>query len=1307
MHVPRRSDLEWLGWSHEEIRAEAALAKEVRDEDKQSYLDAFEDHFAAAKQNTFEVEAESNISDEVNSDSDQEIVLKSDVGPDVIHSNLQPKDQHSPCVSAHKRGGDLVTLVPLSLVDSSIFVSNRKSLAVEPKEGVMGLVLPSSVLATSWLLKQGKTSTYLSDTRLIQRGGLFASHDVNLGAASASLYILKGSFAYRSRKFVVLTELKELFWMPLPPLPMEAEPTKMIRQIKPPVKVGVDVKAVNVNVTFLSVGDVFMKFPSDHLSTNALRGLGSGASYVCGGLIGNWTIAFAGDSVGNIHFFLTNDEGVVQQGQFQAYNSSNPAVSVLMTGDSMRPLWRIGVTNVPTPENSGCDNFGGSNFSASGSKSLKLSKGGSKNQNLRCISTPGSALVTVAKDGEVKVWQPVFTQLPKSKANVGQLLNIFTITWKMSGTFTGLGDTSLYISSACLDPTCMTVMLSTSNGFLMQWPLPGLVDCNSSALSTTKDALFSCRRHDTSISSMRVWVHSPKTSVSDVVQSGGARSDETSRFAALIRGPLSGTIGYTTNDLKNMSGNSTLVTSSTDYSMVLWRFMLSKVCQGPDVVGVGCRYLSPTPCKRLFFSSIPRDGICFPVPFSEEIASSTVVGRGDLKTTGSTIVWRVTALLNGVAANVAESPFYNLLDTNGFNGEQTGATLESRVYNSDIDNGDEDYLGGEEANFCAGELEEGTLLQMISTSGAVLKPSRLAVLTPKQIDEKNNSWALLNTDWLHRNVEDQANTQLETSLLGVGQLVLRPEETGKISESIQELRPVSSQERSRAPSPKNASSISGVREKRIPDHKVDIGVDEDISIMTGIRLPSDSPGRLEPARNDGLLAVMKNGFRMLVTSEQADNISKVIATSTDENNRMVYISPEKPVHKPVNPVFDMELSQLSSLNTPFLKSGAPEPLSPLPSRELVLLSPPACINRIQSMEPMGSPGTTSISINCNPNQSPKYNQSRQSSSPLLISTPTHSAKIDDRSIDLHSSPGEHSSVVSPSKEGKEVKAGKSVVGRVPSMSSHAGDPPTELVMTPKATLDAGDNNSVDSEFDPAYIETTMSLMSSSTGKADLSASSLSKGKKSKLFKFDDTVCLNPKSPVTPSKIIKPEQEGGNPVSLPMDDEAPVVLINTDIDSDNASEITDLDTSFNTASNRKSKHKVTAAEKRTQNVKYVSKPRAQGPAVKGKVVLQPFKTPQLGFVPSKNFFEQKIEEGQKRVVVKKKPTTGFGVTNSAGQDVTITSNKSCTAVGLVGDGINNLVLGESKDFKREEHYFDWSSEPLFVLRVKNCLRNYSS
>ena len=89
---------------------------------------------------------------------------------------------------------------------------------------------------------------------------------------------------------------------------------------------------------------------------------------------------------------------------------------------------------------------------------------------------------------------------------------------------------------------------------------------------------------------MRVWLNEASSEVHK------ADLNETSELllAAYYRGPSGLTIGYTLNELRTFCRQANLVTTATDYSVVLWTFVI-------DALG-DFTFLLPLPNQRYVIS---------------------------------------------------------------------------------------------------------------------------------------------------------------------------------------------------------------------------------------------------------------------------------------------------------------------------------------------------------------------------------------------------------------------------------------------------------------------------------------------------------------------------------------------------------------------------------------------------------------------------------------------------------------------------------------------------------------------------------
>ena len=82
-------------------------------------------------------------------------------------------------------------------------------------------------------------------------------------------------------------------------------------------------------------------------------------------------------------------------------------------------------------------------------------------------------MVTISLEGEIKTWTPRFISSVNA-CKEEDLFISFEIQWRVSGMFT-LPANSIPTSLA-LDPTCISMYVGLSDGRLMQYPVPGLVE---------------------------------------------------------------------------------------------------------------------------------------------------------------------------------------------------------------------------------------------------------------------------------------------------------------------------------------------------------------------------------------------------------------------------------------------------------------------------------------------------------------------------------------------------------------------------------------------------------------------------------------------------------------------------------------------------------------------------------------------------------------------------------------------------------------------------------------------------------------
>ena len=488
---------------------------------------------------------------------------------------------------------------------TSMMCDLRPSAAAAPKEkdSVLQLVYPTGLVVIS---EPSSFSTCEPDVRRVCRSGMVPiTATADAIPAKSSLDFRHVGVACRSGMMMAVTQLKEAFVFDL--TAAEHRPIRLEIDIKP--------KAA---VTCLHVADVFIGLSAEQLLKDGHRAAVEGS-----GITGTHVLTMVGDSDGLVNFAVCSRTVVLQQGSIRAHSA--PIAAVLSTGDSMRALWKIGTK-------------------------VKSSKG---LQQLHPASSPGAAIITLAEDGEMKVWQPMFSQSGNAKSSHTQILSIYQLSWRISGLGTmksPLGGAAMDVTSASLDPTCVCCLVGTADGCFAEWPIPGLLDRSGEKVQVARSPLWVDTAHAAPVTCIKLWVHLPNTSL-HAVSINFKRSDTRGKkFVCVVGDPAvtssteEGSVAYTLADMKTFAENSTLVTSSEDRTITLWRFMVSKSHDPPEFTDDACRkiyphckYLTPIRCQSFTVSSPPDLSVCYPVTSPE--------GRG---------IWHISALVSGIVITVAQ-----------------------------------------------------------------------------------------------------------------------------------------------------------------------------------------------------------------------------------------------------------------------------------------------------------------------------------------------------------------------------------------------------------------------------------------------------------------------------------------------------------------------------------------------------------------------------------------------------------------------------------------------------------------------------
>jgi len=532
----------------------------------------------------------------------------------------------------------------------------------------------------------------LSSFQFFSRKGLLEPDYFLDSKGNSSIEFKLVGFAFRAGMIGVITNLKEGY--------LYCQPTSTTKSTYVRLELNIRQNAV---ATSIMVADVLLSLPPEP-GSSLKKNVGP-VQEICG----VHALCLFGDSDGKINFSLSSSSVAMQNGAFKAHSS--PIIAILSTGDSIKPLWRLGSEEI------------------------------SKDGQLSPRAVPGSAIITVARDGEVKVWQPVFKCQEKARARKELILNIFNIEWRMSGIFTVRSiarplvptDGSIIdfskpsksnfqpATSAYLDPSCLTLIVAFEDGFMNQWSVPGLVDCGQGSLSTCQDSIWTSKKHIATITSIRTWYDAEDTSIIEVtpkeqlVDKKGIKPTLGSLnkeivYVSMISGPQKTTIAYTYQDLKKIVDNSSITTSSADYTVVLWKYVIEEARTGKS----SC-FLKPQPCRRFTFSNDPIGGICFSCMSPDSRAN----------------VWNLSVIVKGIVITAAKAPREELFvdDNMNYNVDKQIARTDLGIIDNDPAKpaGDDDILSVQSHH----ETEAGLYLLPIICN--IKKPLHAAEVMSKKL----------------------------------------------------------------------------------------------------------------------------------------------------------------------------------------------------------------------------------------------------------------------------------------------------------------------------------------------------------------------------------------------------------------------------------------------------------------------------------------------------------------------------------------------------------------------------------------------
>ena len=491
------------------------------------------------------------------------------------------------------------------------------TMAVLPSYSIQNIKDPSKGEVVPIDKKYNEKQLLSSSIQFFSRKGLLDPDYFLDSKGNSSIEFKLIGFAFRAGMIGVITNLKEGY--------VYSQPTKTTKSAFVRLELNMRQNAV---ATAIMVADVLLTLPPE--TTGSLKKAIGSTQEICG----IHALSFFGDSDGKVNFALSSGSVAMQNGAFKAHSS--PIIAILATGDTVKPLWRLGAEEI------------------------------SKDGQLGTRAVPGSGIVTVARDGEVKVWQPVFKCQDKARARKELILNIFNIEWRMSSIFTVRSiarplvpsDGSIIdfsrpsksnfqpVTSAYLDPSCLTLIVAFEDGFMNQWSIPGLVDCGQGSLSTCQDSIWTTKKHLASITSIRIWYDADDTSILEVtpkqqlIDKKGTKPtlgtlNKEIVYVSIVNGPQKTTIAYTYHQLKRIADNSSMTTSSADYTVILWKYEIEEARSGKS----SC-FLKPQPCRRFTFSNDPVAAICF--------TPTTIDSR-------KSNIWNLSVIVKGIVITAAKA----------------------------------------------------------------------------------------------------------------------------------------------------------------------------------------------------------------------------------------------------------------------------------------------------------------------------------------------------------------------------------------------------------------------------------------------------------------------------------------------------------------------------------------------------------------------------------------------------------------------------------------------------------------------------
>ena len=592
---------------------------------------------------------------------------------------------------------------------------------------------------------------------VVTRGGLsYLSSPQDTTARINMIHFEYCTFCSRSALFCGVTDLKEVFIFNLKPAFASGN--------EPPIRFNVDIP-LEATITAFTVADVVLDLPSEPAPkslSSAVLSLIVTKNHVIS--TGEFLLCLVGDSYGNVTYALLSKTAVITMGTLSAHDFSFIA-SLMTTGSCTSSIWNV-------------------------ASEWTVTNGTAK---IYPQATAGSAIVTFARSGEVKVWQPYFTPIVNAtQCRKEFVLSVYTINWKLAGTFCYLGipEELKYSVSTCLDPTCLTAFVCYEDGMVGQWPLPGLMPENNNiiysnmpaaTIPVTKSTVWSCKKHASMVTSVRSFLYD-----ADGDQIHEAKREESGDLSpgyVFLSGITNRRVlGYTLPLVRKYAKRSSMVTSSKDFTVILWRFMISDFHEinFSSTVSFMTKYLHPYPVRRICFSTAPQAGLCYPsIPLYDQL-----IDKNDIESQEESLKWTLAVavkdmvvvaltgkrneiMLNKDLDDRINSPSRaTTADTaysagNTVEGQQEDDKSVSLDLSGDNELGVFNRFRGDRD--MASDSEDFGPILLLPVLCTMKRPAKLAEIKTKQVSNLESSWALLE-EWARkcRGVEIQSMCTIVT-----------------------------------------------------------------------------------------------------------------------------------------------------------------------------------------------------------------------------------------------------------------------------------------------------------------------------------------------------------------------------------------------------------------------------------------------------------------------------------------------------------------------------------------------------------------